>query len=131
MIRSWCDAILPYPLPHRRLGQGATVLGQLFFSLVPGKGPFYQFRNKSLTDLFEACYNTRQSQQIVETIFLPTVFAHQISRLLGRLFCAAPGTALDDAGTVRSDLIRYQRLIFVPVLAKSGKDFFINLGLKA
>jgi len=63
-------------------------LGSYFSSLVPGKGPFYQFRNKSLTGLFEACYNHRQFQQIVEAIFLPIVFQHQISRLLGRLFFA-------------------------------------------
>ena len=46
---------------------------------------------KSLTTLSVICYNARQSQYFVETIFLPTVFEHQISRLLVRLFfCAAP-----------------------------------------
>jgi len=66
-------------------------LGSYFSSPLPGMGPFCQSMKKSLTTLSVICYNARQSQYFVETIFLPTVFEHQISRLWGRLFfCAAP-----------------------------------------
>jgi len=71
VILSWCDAILPYPMPHGRLGQGPWLLGQLFFSPVTSVGPFYRSRKESLTALSLVC-------STVSTNCWGDFFAHRI-----------------------------------------------------
>jgi len=131
VILSWCDAILPYPMPHGRLGQGPWLLGQLFFSPVTSVGPFYRSRKESLTALSLVCSTV--STNCWGDFFCPPYLSINIATVWGGFFLrsARPYQCPSLPRSPNQTVFGHQGLLSLASPAKHGDDLFIDLGSKA